>query len=86
MTYEGQDLHDRVVEIAADYLGPASKRFIDRQIVNHLHKQPEELTNKDLEELINWIEVVTALITEDKKLIKEFAGRLHTLNDKQRTA
>lgn len=80
------DLHQQVVDIATDYLGPASRRFIDRQIVNHLGKQPEDLTYKELDELINWIEIVTALITEDKKLIEEFAGRLHMLKNKQETA
>jgi hypothetical protein len=74
-----KDLYAEVIEIATDYLGPASKRFIDRQIINHLQKEPEKLTKNDLNRLIGWIEVVVALLTEDKKLIQEFTSRLEAL-------
>jgi len=85
MIAQQTDLYPQVVEIATDYLGPASKRFIDRQIVNHLQKEPEELTKEDLSRLIGWIEVVVALLTDDKKLVQEFTGRLEDLA-KQKTS
>lgn len=86
MPYRKHELYQEVVEIAEDYLGPASRRFIDRQIANHLHKEPEEITPQDLKSLINWIEAVTALLTQDKKVIQEFTGRLRALTNKQKTA
>lgn len=77
-----QILYSKVIEVANDYLGPASKRFIDRQIINHLGKEPEEITYRDLDSLIDWIKVVVALLTEDKELINEFADRLRMLTKK----
>jgi hypothetical protein len=78
-----KDLYQQVVDITSDYLGPASRRFIDRQIINHLDKQPEEITDKDLNSLIDWIRVAIALLTEDKKLISEFTDRLKSLTNKR---
>ena len=85
MGEEPRDIYHQVVDITSDYLGPASKRFIDRQIINHLDKSPEELTRKDLTELIKWIQICTALLTEDKDLVEEFSRRLQSLakNHKQ---
>lgn len=78
-------LYSQVVDITGDYLGPASKRFIDRQVVNHLGKEPEDINHEDLDNLIKWIEAATALITQDKKIIREFTGRLQALTNHQRT-
>lgn len=84
MTSVKYGLYEEVVEITTDYMGPASRRFIDRQIINHLDKKPQELNRKDLESLIKWIELVTALITEDKKMISEFGTRLRRLGTSRR--
>ena len=81
-----QALYPQVVEIASDYLGPTSERFIDRQIVNHLGKDPKELDYKDLAELIDWIKVVVALLTDDKHLVQEFTDRLKLLAKQSSTA
>lgn len=79
-------LYDQVVSITSDYLGPASRRFIDRQIVNHLGKRPEELSRADLGELTDWIIAAVAILTEDKHLIEEFTSRLQKLSKNHVTA
>lgn len=78
-----KNLYQQVVDITADYLGPASKRFIDRQITNHLGKEPEKITNQDLDSLIDWIKIAIALLTEDKQLIQEFTDRLRALTNER---
>jgi hypothetical protein len=72
-------LYDQVVRITHVYLGPAADRFIARQVENHLHKSPEELSHADLLVLIDWIRVVVSLLTEDSDIIEEYAGELQKL-------
>lgn len=69
-------LYERVVGITTHYLGPAADRFIARQIQMHLDKQPEDLTSKDLEKLVDWIRLAMALLSEDNKMVDEFSNRL----------
>ena len=76
------NLYASVVKITEDYLGPAAKRFVDRQITNHLGKDPELLAVKDLPVLIDWSKVAVALLTEDTRLIEEFGARLRRLSVK----
>lgn len=77
-------LYPQVVEITEDYLGPASRRFIDRQIANHLNnKDPKDLNEADLDELIDWIKAAIAILTEDKAMIQEFTERLQSLMNNQ---
>lgn len=84
MKYGSSELYEQLVEITADYLGPASRRFIDRQIVNHLEKDPIDISPDDLDSLIDWIGVSTAMLTDDKGVISEFRERLQELNSNQR--
>ena len=51
-------VYDQVVRITHVYLGPAADRFIARQVENHLHKPPQDLTKNDLKSLIDWIGAV----------------------------
>ena len=73
------DTYDQVVRITHVYLGPAADRFISRQVQNHLHKQPEQLTYADLDRLIDWIRVAVSLITEDSEIIEEYTLQLQRL-------
>jgi hypothetical protein len=75
-------LYDQVVRVTNVYLGPAAERFIARQVENHLHKSPEDLSPKDLLSLIDWIRVVVSLLTEDSEIIEEYAAELQKLADK----
>lgn len=71
-----QTIYEQLVGITADYLGPAARRFIDRQIQNHLGKQPSELTSKDMVKLLDWMKVSIALLTEDRLIVTEFVSRI----------
>jgi hypothetical protein len=73
------NLYSRVVYITTLYLGPAAERFIARQIQTHLDKEPEDLTRKDLEQLVEWIRIAIALLTEDAKVVEEFYAKLMAL-------
>lgn len=72
-------IYDEVVRVTHVYLGPAADRFIARQVENHLHKSPTELSKADLVQLIDWIRVVVALITEDSDIIEEYVSELTKL-------
>jgi hypothetical protein len=72
-------LYDQVVRITHVYLGPAADRFIARQVENHLHKAPQDLSQEDLAGLIDWIRVVVSLLTEDNGIIEEYTAELQKL-------
>lgn len=75
----GTSLYSCVIEVTEDYLGPAAERFIDRQIENHLHKDPTALCTKDLHLLIDWLRLAVSVITDDKQLVEEYTRRLQEL-------
>jgi hypothetical protein len=75
------NLYKRIVEITTEYLGPAAKRFIDRQIINHLSKNPESITHDDLEKLIEWSRISLAYLTEDLTIVDEFSNRMASLTE-----
>lgn len=79
MSHSNATLYLQVVSITNEYLGPAADRFIARQVQNHLHKEPSELSEKDLIKLIDWVRVAVSLITEDGRLIEEYIERLRKL-------
>jgi len=72
-------IYDQVVRVTHVYLGPAADRFIARQVENHLHKAPQELSQTDLAGLIDWIKVVVSLLTEDDEIIEEYTDELKKL-------
>lgn len=72
-------LYEKVVKVTHVYLGPAADRFIDRQVQNHLHKKPENLSREDLKTLISWIRVAVSLLTEDSELVEEYTAQLEKL-------
>lgn len=74
-----QTFYDKVVRVTHVYLGPAASRFIDRQVQNHLHKEPETLSEADLDRLIDWIRVAVSLLTEDSEIVEEYTGQLAKL-------
>ncbi|HZL08251.1 MAG TPA: hypothetical protein VFC50_03595 [Candidatus Dormibacteraeota bacterium] len=76
-------IYDQVVKVTHVYLGPAADRFIARQVENHLHKSPDELSQADLLSLIDWIKVVVSLLTEDNDLIEEYTNELQKLAGKR---
>lgn len=74
-------IYDQVLEVTQDYLGPATKRFIDRQIDAHLHKKPHELTKDDMDKLTEWLKVSIAMLAHDKSLVDDYVQSLKNLHD-----
>ena len=72
-------LYEQAVEIGTDFLGPAGERFMRRQISTHLNTEPENLRREDIEELVNWVRLTFALLTDDAAHIEAFANRLLAL-------
>jgi len=70
------------VRVTHVYLGPAADRFIDRQVQNHLHKAPRELSQSDLDRLIDWIRAAMSLLTEDSEIVEEYTRQLERLTRK----
>lgn len=71
--------YSEVVKVTQTYLGPAAQRFVDRQVLSHLDKQPENLTPEDLGKLIDWMKISVSLLTEDNQLIEEYIHQLEQL-------
>jgi hypothetical protein len=72
-------VYDQVVLITHSYLGPAANRFIARQVTNHLHKAPGDLSPADLLNLTDWIRVAVSLLTEDSNIVEEYIAELQKL-------
>lgn len=72
-------LYNDVVDITYDYLGPAADRFVTRQIRSHLDKAPEELSKRDLRDLISWIKIAMSLLTADDRLVNKYISDLKRL-------
>lgn len=83
MATSNPTLYTEVVRITHIYLGPAADRFIARQVQNHLHKEPDELSQSDLLKLIDWVRVAVSLITEDSQIIEEYIERLKALTTEE---
>lgn len=71
-----EQLKDQVISVSRDYLGPASERFIDRQISTHVKKDIDSITKADLLKLVDWIRLSFALLTKDDRLVDEYIDRL----------
>ncbi len=63
------DLLGQVTSVVEQYLGPAADRFVKRQILFHLAKNPEDIEKYDLPELTEWIKISMSFVTEDKTAI-----------------
>lgn len=69
-------LYEQIVHISEDYLGPAGQRFIDRQIVFHLNKYPQDLKKEDVPKLVEWVKVTLGLFADDANKIEECSTRI----------
>ncbi len=72
-------LYDEVVDLARIYLGPAAKRFVDRQIKGHLEIESDRLTLSDLDELATWCYTSSKILMNDMKA-REFSDRVKALS------
>lgn len=85
MSTQNDLLYYRVIRVTHVYLGPTADRFIARQVQNHLHKNPEDLSEADLLKLISWIRVAVSLLTDDSEIVEEYAAQLEKLTKPQQT-
>ena len=76
---QSQSLYIKLIEITDQFLGPASDRFITRQIKNHLRIRPDQLQQSDLDPLIDWLQVSMAYLTDDGELVKDYVHKLKNL-------
>jgi hypothetical protein len=74
-----KSLYHSVIQATTEYLGPAAPRFIDRQIQNHLKKEPEELVRADMPVLIDWSKIALALLTDDRKVVLSYVEDLNNI-------
>jgi pyridoxine 5'-phosphate synthase PdxJ len=72
-------VYKQVTDITRDYLGPATERFLDRQITFHLKKDPRRLTAEDIPKLAEWVKVSIAILTDDRSMVDDFSKRINRL-------
>ena len=72
-------VYEEAIRITSVYLGPAANRFLNRQIESHLRKAPQKLTRADLANLIDWIRVTVALLTDKGEIVEEYVAELQKL-------
>lgn len=75
-----ESIYQQLVNATTELLGPASGRFIDRQIENHLKIQPHELRPKDIVVLAEWIRLSMGLLTDDAKTLSSYSSVLDRLS------
>ena len=66
MTY----LYNQTFNILKTDFDKSTKRFLDRQIMFHLSKKPEELEYSDKGELAKWIRISSSLLFGKEKAAK----------------
>jgi hypothetical protein len=76
---EEKMLHHEIITIAEDYFGPAAPRFINKIIESHLRKDPELVTKKDMPEIVTWVSLSVAMMTDERSVVAEFTKRLNML-------
>jgi hypothetical protein len=78
---QNQPLYTAVVGISQDFLGPAGERFMRRQISTHLNIEPEDLKKEHIGELVDWVSLTFAVLTNNTKYVEDFSQRLLALAD-----
>ena len=73
--------YDHILEITADYLGPAASRFVNRQISSHLKKSPAELSRADIQMLAIRIRSGLLILTQDEAIGEEAFRRIASIGD-----
>ena len=71
-----KSVYEQVVAATYGYLGPAAERFVTREVKAHIGKEPEELTKADVAKLVDWSKLAIALLTDNSKMVEEYADDL----------
>jgi hypothetical protein len=79
MVHTNMLLYEQVASITEDYFGPAAPRYIERLISTRFHKPAAELKPEDMPELIEWVRLSMAVLTEQERAIDDITSRLSSL-------
>ncbi len=71
--------YEQIIDVTKDYLGPAAKRFIDRQVSFHFEKDPKDLTREDVEKIAESVRISLGLLTQDKVMVTEAEKRIRAI-------
>ena len=75
-------LYTEIVDVLYEFLGPASERFLDREIKAHLQKEPEHITKEDIVKIHEWSRLAIALLAEDQQTVETFSKNLLSIAEK----
>jgi len=78
-TNETTTLLQKVTSITEEFLGPATDRFVSRQILSHLNKPAADILPEDLQTLLKWTKVTLGHLTEDTQMIDDYVRQMNEL-------
>lgn len=76
-------IYEELIALTSDLLGPASARFIDRQIISHLAIEPDTITAKEVGQLSHWIRLSISVLSDDEDMIQAYTSALERLSREQ---
>ncbi len=76
---DSERLFKELYKISEDYFGPATQRFLTRQIENHLHKSPGNLKKADIPKLVDWLRLSVGVISDDEEEINRYIDKVKKL-------
>lgn len=68
-------VYEEAVLVTTEYLGPAARRFIDREVEAHLKKKANTMTSHDIHELHQWCRLAIALLSDDEHVVDDFSKK-----------
>jgi hypothetical protein len=73
------ELSEKIVLISTSYLGPATRKFLQRQASGHMNGLNfDDLQKKDLVPFSKWVQISAALVIDSGKA-KELAEKIAKL-------
>lgn len=79
----GYQRYQQIIDVTEDYFGLAARRLIDHVLSGHLHKQPKDITDGDIETIALWARLAAGHITDNRDEIEKFSERLVQLKRKR---
>ena len=76
-------VYDQLLLATESYLGPPSKRFIDRQILSHLDKNPARIMEDDVKILEDWLVASISLLINDQAIVSRYTHDLSKIYEKE---
>lgn len=85
MVAADRTLYEQLVDVTAQLLGPASERFINRQIRSHLQIIPQQINSEDLRRLEDWLRLGMNVLTDDAETVQEYIEEVQKLEQEYQT-